>query len=375
MKIRMVSISLIVLLVIIIGAAGQRTEVKNKVQTHPFGTADGKQVSYFILKNKNGVEAKLTNYGATVISLKVPDRNGKFDDVVLGYDDLKGYEDGKSYFGAIVGRYGNRIAKGKFSLDGKSYSLSTNDGPNHLHGGVKGFNKVVWGATDSTATAVRFTYVSKAGEEGYPGTLSANVTYTLTDANELRLEYDVTSDKDTIQNLTHHSYFNLAGPDHDILSHELLLNSDRYTPVDPTLIPTGELANVEGTPFDFRKPAKVGARINDANDQLKRGKGYDHNWVLNGEAGKMHLAARVFEPQSGRVMEVTTTEPGIQFYSGNFLNGSEHGKGGKAYAYRTGFCLETQHFPDSPNHPAFPSTTLKAGQHYRTTTVYKFSTK
>ena len=378
MKIRSVWISVTVLAAFCVAGAGQKAEVTNKVQTHPFGSADGKEVSYYILKNKNGVEAKLTSYGASLISLKVPDRKGKLDDIVLGYDAVGGYQNGNSYFGATVGRYGNRIAKARFSLKGTTYTLSKNDGENTLHGGKKGFNKVVWDAKDVSENgtpALRFTYVSKDGEEGYPGTLTATVTYRLTDQNELRLDYDITTDKDTVQNLTHHSYFNLAGADHDILGHELTLEADRYTPVDATLIPTGQLAKVEGTPFDFREATAIGARINQPDEQLKRGKGYDHNWVLNGKSGVMHMAARVYEPTTGRVMEVTTTEPGIQFYSGNFLDGSDHGKGGKAYAYRTGFCLETQHFPDSPNHPDFPTTVLKAGGQYRSTTIYRFSTK
>ena len=378
MKIRLIWIWTIALLVFGQAGARQTKRVTGKVQTHSFGSADGKQVFYYTFKNKNGIEAKLTNYGATLVSLKVPDRNGKFDDIVLGYDDVNGYANGKSYFGATVGRYGNRIANAKFSLHGVTYNLARNDGENSLHGGTKGFNKVVWGAIDISAEGVpviQFTYVSKDGEEGYSGTLTAKVTYTLTDANELKLDYDITTDKDTVQNLTHHSYFNLAGVDRDILGHELRLNADRYTPVDDTLIPTGELAKVEGTPFDFRSPTAIGARIGQSDEQLKRGKGYDHNWVLNGKSGTMRLGAQVYEPTTGRMLEVTTTEPGVQFYSGNFLNGSEHGKVGKAYAYRTGFCLETQHFPDSPNHSGFPTTTLKAGEHYRSTTIYKISTK
>ena len=378
MKIRPVWVLTIALLAFGQAGARQTTRITGKVQTQPFGSVDGKQVSCYTLKNKNGIEARLTNYGATLVSLKIPDRNGKFDDIVLGYDDANDFANGKSYFGATVGRYGNRIAKAKFTLQGVPYNLAKNNGENSLHGGTKGFNKVIWDAKDVSAKgvpAIQFTYVSKDGEEGYPGTLTAKVTYTLTDANELRLDYDITTDKDTVQNLTHHSYFNLAGVGHDILGHELRLNADRYTPVDDTLIPTGELIKVEGTPFDFRRPTAIGARINQSDEQLNRGKGYDHNWVLNGKSGTMRLAAQVYEPASGRTMEVTTTEPGIQFYSGNFLDGSEHGRSGKAYAHRTAFCLETQHFPDSPNHPDFPTTTLKAGQHYRSTTIYKFSTK
>jgi aldose 1-epimerase len=346
-----------------------------KAAAQPAGTVDGKAVFYYTLNNTNGVEARFTNVGATLMSLRVRDRDGKLADIVLGYDDLKGYEQGKSYFGASIGRYGNRIGKATFQLNGNTYHLSKNDGENTLHGGIKGFNKVVWDAKQARtkdASSLTFTYVSKDGEEGYPGTLNVTIKYTLTAANELRLEYKATADKDTVQNLTHHSYFNLVGGG-DILSHELMLDADRFTPVDSGLIPTGELRPVDGTPFDFRKPTAIGSRINQADEQLKLGKGYDHNWVLNGEMGKLRLAARVTEPTTGRVMEVLTTEPGIQFYSGNFLNG-EAGKGGKKYEFRNGFCLETQHFPDSPNKPKFPTTTLKAGQTYRSTTIYKFST-
>ena len=348
------------------------------VESRPWGNVDGKPVLLYTLRNRGGVEAKITNYGATLVSLKVPDRKRKLEDVVLGYDNLDSYVRGTSYFGATVGRYANRIANAEFTLEGTTYHLAKNNGPNSLHGGAKGFNKEVWEgreASTGSASAVQFTYVSKDREEGYPGTLTAKVTYTLTDDNELRLDYDITTDRDTVQNLSHHSYFNLTGSTGDILSHELELNADRFTPVDSTLIPTGELESVEGTPFDFRKPTAIGARINQANEQLKRARGYDHNWVLNGRSGSLRSVAMVYEPASGRTLEVFTTEPGIQFYSGNFLDGSEHGKGGVAYAYRAGFCLETQHFPDSPNHPKFPSTTLSAGQHYRSTTIYKFAVR
>lgn len=347
------------------------------MQPQPFGVADGKSVSLYVLKNRNGLEARLANYGATLVSLMVPDRTGKFADVVLGYDDVNGYANGTAYLGASIGRYGNRIAKAKFSLNGKTYVLAKNDGENSLHGGVNAFHKVVWDAKDVSTkdtAALQFTYVSKDGEEGFPGNLTARVTYKLTSDNELRIEYDVTTDQDTVQNLTHHSYFNLNPAGADILGHELLLNADRFTPVDENLIPTGELRNVDGTPFDFRAPMAIGTRINLSDEQLLRGKGYDHNWVLKGNRGVLHLAARVYEPVTGRIMEVSTTEPGIQFYSGNFLKG-EAGKAGRRNAYRSGFCLETQHFPDSPNHPEFPSTTLKSGERYRTTTIYKFSAK
>jgi aldose 1-epimerase len=342
----------------------------------PFGsTPDGRGVELFTLSNPQGMEVAIATYGATIVSLKVPDRNGELGDVVLGYDSLEGYLRASPYFGSIVGRYGNRIAKGRFVLDGRTYQLSINDGPNHLHGGARGFDKVVWAAessaTDSTAS-VAFTYTSPAGEEGYPGTLRARVTYTLTSSNALRVDYlATTADSATPVNLTQHSYFNLAGTG-DILGHELIIPADRYTPVDSTLIPTGELAPVEGTPFDFRTPTAIGARMAQDDEQLRRGRGYDHNFVLNREGSGLALAGRVVEPTTGRTLEISTTEPGIQFYSGNFLDGAITGKDGRVYGHRTGFCLETQHFPDSPNQPGFPSTILRPGQEYRSTTVFSF---
>jgi aldose 1-epimerase len=354
--------------------AGQTNKVASKVQVQSFGSIDGQPISSYTLRNKNGFEATVITYGATLVSLKTPDRRGHFADIVLGYDDVSGYANGKSYFGGTVGRYANRIANASFQLNGTTYHLAKNDGKNSLHGGIRGFNKVIWTAKARGKSSVRFTYVSKDGEEGYPGTLTASVTYTLTDNNELRLDYDVTTDKDTVQNLTNHSYFNLAGSGHNILGHELSINAEYYTPVDETLIPSGHFQSVAGTPFDFRTPHEIGARINDADEQLKRGRGYDHNWVLNGKLTSLKLAAEVYEPISGRKMQIRTTQPGLQFYSGNFLDGSEHGKGGQVYAHRTGFCLETQHFPDSPNQPTFPSTTLKAGRHFRSTTIFRFST-
>jgi aldose 1-epimerase len=372
MKLRL---AFVVLLCSILATA-QATKSASKISPQPFGTIDGKQVFSYVLKNKNGVEAKLTNFGATLISLKVPDRNGKFDDVVLGYDTLKGYSDGTASFGATVGRYANRIAKAQFTLDGHTYTLPKNNGPNTLHGGIKGFNKMVWDAKDISKPglpAMAFTYISKDGEEGFPGTLTAVVTYSLTAQNELRIDYDITTDKATVQNLTHHSYFNL-NPGNDILGYELKINADRFTPVDETQIPTGELRPVDGTPFDFRKRTAIGSRINQPNEQLKRGNGYDLNFVLNGESGKLRGAAEVYEPHSGRTIEVSTTEPGLQLYTGNSLNGAP-GKAGKPDNFRTGLCLETQHFPDSPNHPSFPSTRLNAGQHYHSTTIYRFGTK
>lgn len=343
-----------------------------------FGTTpDGQGVDIYTLTNANGMEARIMTYGATLVSLKAPGRNGALDDVVLGFDSLDGYLKDQPYFGAIVGRYANRIAKGRFTLNGVEYKLATNDGPNHLHGGLKGFDKQVWKARDvSTAEAPRLelTYLSRDGEEGYPGNLSVTVVYTLTDANELRIDYSATTDKDTVVNLTNHSYFNLAGAGSgDVLGHVLTLYADRFTPTDKTLIPTGELRSVEGTPFDFRKPAAIGARIDADDEQLRTGAGYDHNFVLASGGAALALAARVLEPGSGRVMEVLTTEPGIQLYTGNYLDGSLRGKGGRVYGKRFGFCLETQHFPDSPNKPAFPSTVLRPGEKLQSATVYRFS--
>ena len=318
-------------------------------------------------------------YGGIILSLRVPDKDGALGDVVLGYDALGGYEKASPYFGAIIGRYGNRIAHGKFSLDGKEYSLAVNNGPNALHGGKKGFDKVVWRAEPfqkPEGVGVVFSYTSADGEEGYPGKLEATVTYTLSDANALTFDYHATTDKATPVNLTQHTYFNLAGDGSgDILGHELTLKASRLTPVDSTLIPTGELRSVTGTPFDFTAPHAIGERIGADDEQIKFGGGYDHNFVLDREPGdSLQLAARVHEPKTGRIMEVTTTEPAVQFYSGNFLDGSITGKGGHAYKHRTGLCLETQHYPDSPNKPEFPSTVLKPGQEYRSRTVYTFST-
>ena len=342
-------------------------------------TGDGENVDLYTLTNNLGMQAKIMNYGGIVVSLKVPDRNGKMDDVVLGFNDLDSYLKGHPYFGAIVGRYGNRIAKGRFTLNGFEYKLAVNNGENHLHGGIKGFDKVVWTAKEmrtKMGPALSLTYISKDGEEGYPGTLTATVVYTLTNNNELKLDYTVTTDKDTVSNLTHHSYFNLAGEGNgDILSHILTLNGSRFTPTDTGSIPTGELKAVAGTPFDFLKPTVIGKRINDQDQQLQYGSGYDHNFVVNGKFGSLRSAATVYEPTSGRVLEVWTTEPGVQFYTGNFLDGTLTGKSGKVYQKRFGFCLETQHYPDSPNHPAFPTTTLKKGATYRSTTVYRFKVR
>jgi aldose 1-epimerase len=345
------------------------------VTSERFGTMpDGAQVDVYTLKNAGGMEVKAIGYGAIITSLKVPDRSGALADVALGFENLDGYLKGHPYFGAVVGRYGNRIGKGQFTLDGKTYTLAKNNGPNHLHGGVTGFDKVLWTAAPVEGqNAVTFTRTSPDGEEGYPGSLAVKVTYTVTDRNELIVDYHATTDKATPVNLTQHSYFNLAGEGSgDILGHEVMINADRYTPVDDTLIPTGELAPVEGTPFDFRKPTAIGARINADHPQIKAGKGYDHNWVLNRSGDGLQLAARVVEPKTGRTLDVTTEEPGVQFYTGNFLDGSLTGKGGHVYAHRTGFCLETQHYPDSPNKPGFPSTILQPGQEHKTRTVFTF---
>src|SRR5581483_7340629 len=327
--------------------------------------------------------ATISTYGGTLVSLKVPDNKGKVDDIVLGYPNLDGYITDKAYFGATVGRYGNRIANGKFQLDGMTYTLPKNDnGENTLHGGIKGFNKKVWAATDvstPSTEAVELTYLSKDGEEGFPGNLSVKVTYTLpANSNELKIDYKATTDKDTVVNLTNHSYFNLSGQGNgDILQHQLTIHAARFTPVDKGLIPTGELREVKGTPFDFNQPMAIGSRIEQDDQQLKLGKGYDHNWVLDktGTPDSLFLAAEAYDPQSGRVLDVLTAEPGVQFYTGNFLDGSVTGKDGKVYKRRYAFCLETQHFPDSPNHRNFPSTELKPGQHYHTMTVFRFSTR
>ena len=354
-------------------------EANGKMQKREFGKLqDGGSADLYILTNAHGMEAHITNFGATLVSLKVPDKSGKSGDIVLGFDKLNSYETGKAFLGATVGRYGNRIAHAKFTLDGKEYTLPKNDGDNHLHGV---FNKVLWTAKDvSTASgqALEVSYLSKDGEEGYPGNLSVKIVFTVpANENAFKIDYTSTTDKDTVLNLTHHSYFNLAGQGNgDILGDQLTILASRFTPVDTTLIPTGELRKVAGTPFDFTKPTAIGARIEQNDEQLKFGKGYDHNWVLDKKAGNgPALAAEVYAPTSGRVMDVLTTEPGIQFYSGNFLDGTISGKDGKTYGHRSALCLETQHFPDSPNHPDFPSTQLKPGQKFHSVTIYKFSTK
>jgi len=361
--------------------AEKSAEMAKPREKKVFGTtADGKTADLYTLKNKNGMQVSITNFGATVVSIMAPDKTGKMADVALGYDDLAGYELNKNYLGVLVGRYGNRIAHGKFSIDGTEYTLAKNNGDNSLHGGIKGFNKAMWEAKDVSKggeAAVEMKYVSKDGEEGYPGNLSVTVVYTLTNKNELKIDYSATTDKKTVVNLTNHTYFNLAGQGNgDILKHELMINADTFTPVDSGLIPTGELKKVEGTPFDFRKATAIGARVDANDEQIRLGGGYDHNFVLNRQkATGLSLAARVSDPASGRTMEVWTTEPGVQFYTGNFLDGSFKGKGGSVYQKRTALCLETQHFPDSPNHPSFPTTLVKPGEKYHTTTVYKFEAK
>ena len=345
-----------------------------------FGTLeDGGKVTLYTLTNSSGAEAKIINYGAIVVSLKVPDKQGKPRDVVLGYDDLAGYVKDKDFFGSTVGRYGNRIGAGKFTLDGKTYKLDLNNGPNHLHGGAHGFYKKLWKAEavkGKDGPGVKLTYVSKDGEEGYPGTVTMTVTYTLTRENGLRIDYQGTTDKPTLLNPTHHSYFNLSGdPTHKILDEELTIVADKTTPVDAGLIPTGTLADVAGTPMDFRKPTKIGARIDAKDEQLGFGRGYDHNWVLSTPSKKVRKVAELSDPTSGIVMQILTDQPGLQFYSGNFLNGTIHGKNGVAYQHRTAVCLEPQVFPDAPNHPTFPSAVLRPGQRYTQTTVYQFSTR
>jgi aldose 1-epimerase len=340
----------------------------------PFGVlTDGRAVDIYTLKNAKGMEVRIMTYGGTIVSWTAPDKNGKYEDIILGCDSLSGYLKGTPYFGALIGRYGNRIAKGQFALDGTKYTLATNNFGNHLHGGILGFDKVLWDATpvNSDEPSLKLRYTSKDGEEGYPGNLAVEVEYTLQADNSLIMDYSATTDKKTIVNLTNHTYFNLAGKG-DILSHEVQLNAWQYLPVDSTLIPTGELRSVEGTVFDFTHSTAIGARINDKTDpQIVYGKGYDHCWVLSEPASKLKVAAIVTEPVSGRKMEVSTTEPAIQFYTGNFLDGSVTGKGGVQYGLRTGLCLETEHYPDAPNQAKFPPTVLNPGETYRTTTVYK----
>lgn len=357
----------------------ERPAVKSILQADFGKTPDGRTAQLFTLVNKNGVRMKLTNYGGIVISLEVPDRTGTLGDVVLGHDNLDGYLKSSPYFGCLVGRYGNRIAKGRFKLGGKEYTLAVNNGANALHGGLKGFDKVLWAAQPmetENGPAVELTYTSKDGEEGYPGNLKVTAVYTMTHKDELKLEYTAMTDQETVLNLTHHSYFNLKGAGSgDILGHEMMLNAQQFTPVDANLIPTGERRAVQGTPMDFNTPTTIGARVEQKDEQLAFGNGYDHNWVVDKKLGELGLAARVYEPTTGRVMDVWSTEPGIQFYSGNFLDGTITGKGGKVYRFRNGLCLEPQHYPDSVNQPDFPSTVLKPGETYRNTIIYRFCVK
>jgi aldose 1-epimerase len=356
------------------------------VERRAFGlTPEGQPAALFTFGNPGGVTMSVTDYGGIIVSLHAPDRDGHMDDVVLGHDDAAGYGESNAYFGALIGRVGNRIASGRFTLDDTTYQLATNDGGNHLHGGTRGFDKVTWDVEpfqSADGTGLVLTHTSPDGDEGYPGTVHARVTYTLTPRDELVVDYQVTAEQATPVNLTQHSYFNLAGAGNgDVLAHELTLHASRYTPVDATLIPTGDLAPVEGTPMDFREPARIGARIADPFAQLRHAGGwrklggYDHNWVLDRRDGELFHAARVHEPTTGRVLDVHTTEPGVQFYSGNFLDGTVTGKGGRTYAHRGGLCLETQHFPDSPNQPRFPSVILRPGETRRSRTVFGFSTQ
>jgi aldose 1-epimerase len=368
---------LILCVFLILGAS--ILEAKTNVTHHPFGKLpDGSAVELYTLSDGT-YEARIMNYGATLISFTVPDNNGKSADVILGFDSAEGYYDNfngpkNAYFDAIIGRYANRIANGTFTLGGKKHELPKNDGPNTLHSGTHGFNNVMWRAAQ-IPDGVKLTYLSKDGENGFPGNLTVSVSYTLK-KGDLRIEYWATTDKDTVLNLTNHAYFNLAGEGNgDILKHQLTLYASRFTPVDVHLIPTGELRSVASTPFDFRHATEIGARIDNADEQLKLGRGYDHNWVLDGKGGKLAKAAEVYEPSSGRMLTVLTTQPGIQVYTGNFLDGTVKGKGGKAYTHRSAVCLETQHFPDSPNHPQFPSTELKPGEKFHSVTVYSFSTR
>lgn len=338
-------------------------------------TISGKEVKLFTLKNDNGIVTQITNYGGRVVSLWMPDKEEKFKDIVLGYETIDGYlNSNEIYFGALIGRYGNRIAKGKFTLDRKEYSLATNNGENHLHGGINGFNNVVWNAKQIDDQTLELTYLSKDMEEDYPGNFKTTIVYHLSNNDELKIEYWASTDASTFVNLTHHSFFNLHGAGNgSINDHVLMINADNYTPVDGGLIPTGEIVEVKGTPMDFTKPTAIGERVENDFEQLKFGLGYDHNWVLNKTQTGLTKAAEIMEPNSGRTIEVFTNEPAMQFYGGNFLNGSDTGKYGKKYKFRTAFCLETQHFPDSPNHMNFPSTFLNPGEEYHSICIYKFS--
>ena len=359
--------------------ASKGADMSPRVSLTPFGqTADGTGIDLITLRNQRGVEIRVMTYGGIILSIRTLDRTGASDDIALGYDTAAGYFRNSTYFGVLVGRYANRIAKAQFTLDGKTYTLPANNGVNSLHGGTMGWDQKVWKADpfqNAAGVGVALSLTSPDGDQGYPGEVNATVTYTLSDDSRLIVDYDATSNAPTVINMTQHTYFNLAGSKAtDILGHELTINADRYTPVDDTLIPTGQLAPVDGTPFDFRLPTKIGARIDQDNEQLRRGKGYDHNWVLNRSGAGLSPAAVAKDPVTGRTVEIFTTEPGIQFYSGNFLDGTNTGKGGKVYIHRGGFCLETQHYPDSPNQPSFPSTVLRPGGRYTSQTVFKFGT-
>lgn len=378
---RIISIIIIVAVSLMIaGCASESAENGNlKLDPMNFQTEiNGKTTDLFKLENDNGIEIYITNYGGRIVSWLVPDRDGNSADIVLGYDSIEGYlNSNEVYFGALIGRFGNRIADGKFELDGVAYTMAINNPPNHLHGGPNGFHNVVWDAQQISDQQLRLNYISADGEEGYPGILQIQVDYSLNNDNELMIDYTAATDQKTVINLTSHAFFNLAGAGSGTVNnHELMVSADQYTPVDSTLIPTGEIVSVSGTPFDFRSAKTIGHDLDQYHEQLHYGMGYDHNFVLNKEnRGSLELAARVYEPESGRVMEVLTTEPGLQFYGGNFLNGSDVGKEGVPYEFRSAFCLETQHYPDSPNQPDFPSTVLEAGETYHTVTVYRFSTR
>ena len=378
MKVSFLLIVMMIASTLVLGQA--KNNDKQGITKAEFGKlSDGRIVDIYTLKNKKGAEAKIINYGATIVSLKMPDRNGKYADVVLGYDDLNSYVKGSSYFGAVVGRYANRIAKGRITLDGKTYQLSVNERENELHGGKVGFDKLLWKAEPlktKEGPALKLTLVSPDGDMGYPGTVTLHVTYTLANNNELKVHYEGTTTKTTILNVSQHSYFNLTGDPHNtILNTELKINADSFTPINKELIPTGKIESVKGTPLDFTKMTAIGARIDDNFEQLKLAGGYDFNWILNNYNGKVREVADVYDPSSGRYMQVFTNQPGLQFYSGNFLNGTQIGKNGIAYKRRTGLALEAQHFPDSPHEPKWPSVVLKPGQIYSQTTIYKFSTK
>lgn len=359
---------------VLFGCAKLKSPAVRQITSQPFGkTPEGQTVDLYTLTNNRGASTTISTYGGVIVSLKLPDRTGAMGDIVLGFDKFEDYLKPGPYFGAIIGRYANRIAHGKFTLDGVEYTLAKNNGDNSLHGGIRGFDKRLWIAKEGSGQALQLNYVSRDGEEGYPGSLSVTVTYTLTDNNEFQINYAATTDKNTVLNLTNHSYFNLAGQgEGDVLSHQVTIYADRFTPVDKSLIPTGQLLGVAGTPFDFRKPHAIGERIDSASEQLTFGKGYDHNFALSSGGAALDIVARITEPKSGRVMDVLTTEPGLQFYTANSLRVT--GKGGKAYGPRSAFCMETQHFPDSPNQPDFPSVVLKQGVHFQSTTIYRFST-